>query len=265
MRSRTSRLTPLLPALLSVTVLLAMPGLASGQGTSPADPFALDGSRNILHEEHFGIVNGKLAAGIPYRHVSGVRGLWAPPYVSSDFRLDVSVLGQHVSTDRYTWHPFQVERAGSVQGIAVETMTTLVPGGRTGVMEITVINQGNAPRTVPMTVTATGSLDAADRETTEGPSGWLFSTPQSRTATTRRVEDGALVLEQGKLSVVVRASQGVAWPDGTGSVTLPPAGRSKMYVAFAIGPSAEARAACAGSPPRRNGRWRRRVPPMPDG
>src|SRR5262245_7665704 len=97
----------------SVTALLALPGLGAVQDAPPADPFALDGSRNILQEEHFGIVNGKLAANIPYRRVSAVRGLWAPPYVSSDFQLDVSVLGQPVTTDRYTWHPFQVERSGT--------------------------------------------------------------------------------------------------------------------------------------------------------
>jgi hypothetical protein len=154
------------------------------------------------------------------------------------------VMGQPVATDRYTWHPFQVERSGTMQGITVETVTALVPGGRSGVMEITVINHGGGPRTVPVAVTAAGTLDAADRETAQGASGWLFAAPQSQTATTRKVEGGSLVLEQGGLSVVVRASQGIAWPDGTASMTLPPSGRSKLHVAFAIGPSAEAKAAC---------------------
>src|SRR3954447_11747706 len=120
------RNTHLKPAIVSAIALMTLPGLVSGQDALPADPFALDGSRNILQEEHFGIVNGKLAASIPYRRVSEVRGLWAPPYVSSDFRLDVSVLGQPVATDRYTWHPFLVERTGTVQGITVETVTALV-------------------------------------------------------------------------------------------------------------------------------------------
>src|SRR5438067_237216 len=60
------RIEPLMPAILSVTALMALPSLVSGQGVPPADPFAHDGSQNILHEEHFGIVNGKLAVGIPY-------------------------------------------------------------------------------------------------------------------------------------------------------------------------------------------------------
>src|SRR4030065_57756 len=71
-----------------------------------ADPFALSGTSNILDEAHFGIVNGKLTCGIPYRNVFGVDGLWAPPYVSSDFKLDITVKGQPIITNRYTWHPF---------------------------------------------------------------------------------------------------------------------------------------------------------------
>ncbi|MHC5541094.1 MGH1-like glycoside hydrolase domain-containing protein, partial [Singulisphaera rosea] len=51
-------------------------------------------------------------------------------------------------------------------------------------------------------------------------------------------------LEQGGLSVVVRASQGIDWPAGTGSMIVPPSGRLKLHVAFAMGPSAEAKAAC---------------------
>ncbi|MHC5543795.1 hypothetical protein ACYOEI_36675, partial [Singulisphaera rosea] len=176
MRSNASRITLPMSAVLLLVTPMALPGLVSGQDV-PADPFALDGARNILQEGHFGIVNGKLAVSIPYRQVSRVRGLWAPPYVSSDFELEVKVLGQPVTTDRYTWHPFLVERSGMVEGIAVETETALIPGGRSGVMEITLINRGNAPRTIPVAITVSGTLDSADKETAHGASGWLFAAP----------------------------------------------------------------------------------------
>lgn len=245
MTSGTNRISLLMLSFISVVALMAFPRLVSGQGEPPDDPFALEGARNILQEEHFGIVSGNSSVSIPYRRVASVRGVWAPPYVSSDFQLDVNVLGQSVATERYTWHPFQVERSGKVQGIAVETVTALVPGSRSGVMEITLINRGSNPRAVPIAVAAAGTLDAADKETAQGASGWLFAAPQSRTATTRKIEGGSLVLEQGRLALVIRASQTIAWPDGTSSITVPPAGRSKLYVAFAMGPSAEAKAACA--------------------
>ena len=131
---------------------------------------------------------------IPYRRVTSVRGQGRRPYVSSDFQLDVNVLGQAVTADRYTWHPFQVERSGMVQGISVNSVTALVPGSRAGVMEITFANYGGEVRIVPFAVTAAGTLDAADKETAQGASGWLFAAPKSQTVTTRKV-NAALVLE----------------------------------------------------------------------
>jgi len=94
------------------------------------DPFVLDGARNILEEAHFGIVNGKLTSGIPYRRVAAVSGLWAPPFASSDFGLDIMLSDQPIPAERYTWRPFFVERAGTTQGVEVETVTALIRGPR---------------------------------------------------------------------------------------------------------------------------------------
>ena len=71
----------------------------------------------------------------------------------------------------------------------------------------------------------------------------------SKTATTPTVADGGLLLTQGEQAIVVRGSNGITWatspPSGRVSVTLPGLGQAKIQVAFAIGPSAEAKAACA--------------------
>lgn len=98
--------------LLLIVSRMAQPNCAA------SDPFELEGSRNIVQEEHFGIVNGQLTSGIRYQNVLGVAGLWAPPYVSSDFSLDIVALGERIPTERYVWHPFHVERTGTVQGMA---------------------------------------------------------------------------------------------------------------------------------------------------
>ena len=81
-----------------------------------------------MKEAHFGIVNGKLTSGIPYRDVFSMSGLWAPPYASSDFSLGVTLSDQPVKTEHYTWRPFHVERTGSIQGVEVQSVTTLIPG-----------------------------------------------------------------------------------------------------------------------------------------
>ncbi len=215
---------------------------------SADDPFAMDGARNIVQEEHFGIVNGKLTSGIRYQNVLGVAGLWAPPYVSSDFALDITALGERIPTERYVWHPYHVERAGTVQGIEAHSITMLVPGLRAGLLEISFKNPGLEARTIPLKISAKGTLDNAGPADPLGRTGWSFSTPVSRTPTTRSLSDGALLLEQGDLAIVLHASDAIAWSVGTqygeGSVTVLPAGTVRLYIAFGIGPKAEAQAAC---------------------
>ena len=67
--------------------------------------FDMDGKQVIQDEDHVGIVNGKLTAGINYRDVGGLVGLWSPPYVSSNFMLDARVNGEKVPTSKWTWRP----------------------------------------------------------------------------------------------------------------------------------------------------------------
>ena len=228
-------------------VLLIVSRMAASN-CAASDPFELDGSRNIVHEEHFGIVNGKVASGIRYQNVLGVAGLWAPPYVSSDFSLDITALGERIPTEHYTWHPFHVERKGTVQGIEVSSVTMLIPGSRAGLLEIEFTNHGLEVCRIPVVIAVKGSLDNAGPADPLGRTGWSFATPASRTTTTRKISDETLLLEQGDLAIVLRASLGVAWHDahlsGRGTISVSPASSVKLHVVFAIGKSEEAQAAC---------------------
>ena len=82
-------------------------------------------------------------------------------------------MGQPVATERYTWHPFHVDRAGSIQGIAVETVTMLIPGSRAGLVAVTLKNSATEQRTVPVAITVDGTLDRVE--------WWEFATPASKT------------------------------------------------------------------------------------
>jgi hypothetical protein len=241
-------------ALIAVVVGSAWAGIA-GRGLAgdvpgqPFDPFAFDGANNIVEEAHFGIVNGKLTAGIKYRNVLGNAGLWAPPYVSSDFTLDGTILGERIPTERYTWHPFHVERTGTVQGLGVSTITMLVPGRRAGLLEISLTNPDVAARTVPIEIAVNGTLDDAGPVDANGGKGWSFATPASRTPTARKVTEGILRMEQGNLAIVLRGSPGFSWLEsppfsrGKLSVSVPGQGHARAHVVFSVGPSGEAAAA----------------------
>ncbi|MBN2025116.1 MAG: hypothetical protein JW809_20230 [Pirellulales bacterium] len=222
------------------TLSLNGPGAAAEGHRVATDPFALDGDRNILDEAHFGIVNGKVALGVPYRRMGSVRGLWTPPYVSSDFDLRVEALGEPVATHRYTWRPYCVERTGTARGIAVEEVTMLIPDSRAGLVRMTIKNTTTQEQAVPVAIHVSGTLDRSNQ--------WRFSAPRSQTGTTPRVVDGSLNLEQGDKAIVARGSKSIRWgpsqPRGRASVSLPPSGQVTLDVVYAAGETAEARAAC---------------------
>ena len=73
------------------------------------DKFSIDRSRNIMRPENFGIANGKITTGIDCDDLLAIRGIWAPPFVSSDFTLQMSIGGQPVGVDRI--HEPQVDTA----------------------------------------------------------------------------------------------------------------------------------------------------------
>jgi hypothetical protein len=225
-------------ALVSVLVTVSV---AFGGGDGPSDPFALQGTQNILAEDHFGIVNGKLTVGVTYRTVAAIDGMWAPPYVSSDFRLKATVVGQDVKTMHYVWHPFQVERRGAADGITVKTLTTLLAGARAGMLTMTLQNTASEARMVPLVFTARGTLDRETR--------WEFARPASRTGTKPVVSAERLVLQAGDKSIVLRiVGAKIPWNQAEacarGTVRLPAGGGATVHALWAIGEHASAVAAC---------------------
>lgn len=214
--------------------------LAIASSESRADKtsvFDMEGGRILQDEEHLGIVNGKLTAGINYRDVTGIAGLWAPPFVSSNFMLDGRVNGAKVPTTRWRWRPFQVERAGTVGDVAVSTTTTLIYGQRAAVVSFTFKNGGRTP--VPLELFTLGWLDSVR--------DWGFPRPGSSSQTTLQVDSHQLTLRQGKLAVVV-AIDSAEWTwEASGNLgqalaNLPARQKRSVNVVVAIGSAEEAAA-----------------------
>jgi hypothetical protein len=236
----------------------------AGESDDLADVFSLRGEANIMDEEHFGIVNGCATVGIPYKDVAGIDGLWAPPFVSSDFHFTMKVLGRTVPTERYVWRPFEVEREGTVpifvagghkngtvpfgrqrqgfvDGLRVRTVTALVPGYRGGRMTITVENTTPQAREVTLQFAVGGTLD---RTTT-----WEFARAASRSPTQSKAMGPCLLLEHGDQAITVRPLGGVKSDPAEFAkpleVSLSPRGTRVGCVVFAVGDKAQAVEACS--------------------
>ena len=206
----------------------------------PVNFFSLPGESSIQDDAHCGIFNGKLAPGIPFKRLAEINGLWAPPYVSSDFRLKVSILGKDLPTRQYTWWPFKVERRSEVEGLPIATATVLAAGKRAGVLSVTVENPTAQVREVPLRCSVDGRLDYCNN--------WGFAAPVSTSSATQVLVEGALLLRHTNLAFAIRAVPATTWEATASSRTsllrLKPGDQATQYFVFAIGREAEAAAVC---------------------
>jgi hypothetical protein len=201
-----------------------------------------DGARNITDPEHFGIVGGRVTAGVDYRDIAAVRGIWGPPFVSSDFRLDLRLSGRSIPAASYTWLPFEVRRRGSVQGVDIETATVALDGKRSLVLEVALTNRGAQVIEAPVELAASGTLDRSP--------DWGFARPASATPTAPRIEGDSVVREQGTpaLRVTPEGVKGTWDADGShwrATLRLPPRRTVRLYVTIAMGEASDAKRECS--------------------
>jgi hypothetical protein len=199
--------------------------------------FDMDGKQVIQDEDHLGIVNGKLTVGINYRDSAGISGLWAPPYVSSNFMLDYRVNGEKVPTAKWVWRPFQVEREGSVGDVSVSTLTTLIYGHRAVMIRCTFKNSGRTA--VPLEFFTLGWLDSVR--------DWGFARPGSSAETTLQADGRRLTLRQGKMAITLAIDSDewtweVSGNLGHAFASLPAKQSRSVNVIIAIGSGDEAAA-----------------------
>jgi hypothetical protein len=211
-------------------VLFPVCGAAGPTSSEPIrDLFSLTSADNILEEEHFGIANGRITPGIPFKGIAGIQGLWAPPLVSSDFTFDLQLANQPVAAREYTWHPFEVERHGNVEGVSFETTTTLIYGYPALILTATLENHLRTEVSQPLTVTVSGTLDR------EG--FWEFSRPQSKTVTQASREGDLWVLSQGPWAIVIGSNlKTLQWgSQGKANLTIQPGQREVIHFCIALG------------------------------
>ena len=224
--------------------LIVISNNCSQQKSSAIDNFRIDQTKNIMRPENFGIANGNITTGIQYKNLISVHGIWAPPYVSSDFSFKGTIYGNDVACSEYIWRPFYIERNTTLRNIALENNTILIPEKRAFLVAITLKNNGSEPISAPVLFTAHGTLDKLMSD-----ADWGFAAPQSSTPITINSYDNETVsLEQGDNAIVIAASRGVIW-DSTekcfkGDISIPPKGKAQLFFCFSIGASEDAKKEC---------------------
>ena len=135
-----------------------MPKFKTRIATNAGDFFGMKGDSILLEEKDLGIFNGMLTVNTPYTNVLGIGGMWAPPYLSSDFSLDVRLFGDIVKSTKYSWLPCEIKRQGKVNGIDVSSSLVLADGCRGGVLAFELTNKSEKSVKVPLQINLGGTF-----------------------------------------------------------------------------------------------------------
>ncbi len=194
-----------------------------------------------MRPENLGIANGKITTGIPCNDLFRIEGIWAPPYVSSDFVFSGKLNGQPVSNKTFRWWPFYVDRSsGTEDSLTVTTSTVLNPEGRSLIYSILIKNPEHNDVPLNLEFTASGTLD---RMMTDA--DWGFSAPHSSSPVVL-IATGShqVLLRQGGQSVVITSGKDIGW-DSTGrcfrsQLRVRRNSETRIYFTISVGPTDEA-------------------------
>lgn len=165
---------------------------------------ALDGERNIMQEDNFGIANGYITTRVNYTNVGTISGLFAPPYASSDFLLQCRLFGEKVSTKNYRWYPFEVYREGAVNGVEVKTIITLLDGKRAVLFTIQLNNSSGKDIDVPVQFCVEGGLNYVDK--------WEFKRPDAKDKTLNSLQGNNMIRSNSSGRIFIRSDvPGLQW------------------------------------------------------
>lgn len=205
------------------------------------DLFSLKGESNLLDEQDFGIINGKVALNVPYKDAISFKKLYAPPFVSSNFLFDVRLFGEKVRTDGYKWYPYKVLRWGKLNDCNISSSVVLAESRRALILSVTIDNQSKFKKKVPVQFDIHGKLDYYQ--------DWEFAKPESVTAC-KDVQKGNRLIKSNKDGAIVISTdiKDMQWHDyclhWDGQFELPARSHKTFNVVVSIGYNKESHKDC---------------------
>jgi hypothetical protein len=198
------------------------------------EKFGLDGKESIVRTKHFGIANGNLTIGVNSKELLSIQGIWAPPFVSSDFSLKAYFDEKKVKTQNSRWYPFFIDRYTTKKKIRFETRTFLIPDTRGFVIRISIKNLSNRKKELKTRFSINGTLNYLT-----GNRDWGFGTPRSSGSITILHRPRHLQLKNGDNSIILSLSDEFTWNSGdksfSGTLAIPPNSEKNINLTIIIG------------------------------
>ncbi len=208
---------------------------------NPDKLFAIRGKDSVISPDDLGLVNRKLALNGYYVDIAEIRGLWAPPYFSRDFRFRMRFNGRPVRSTDYLWAPDMLTRYA--RSGAFQLTSKLVPAAdrRGAVLVMEVVNRSKKAETLTLQFEAAGLLGKHFL--------WEFNHPTGGNFTTASVEKGVLVLAAEDYQIRFGSSLPLDFVQpvcagvcNTPDLKFAPGEKKVFYSCLSIGPAKEAKA-----------------------
>lgn len=203
------------------------------------DYFSLKGENSIISPEDSGLVNGKIALNGWLHDVAEIRGVYAPPLFSDDFKLKIRFNGRTVAATKNLWEPDQLTRYGSIPGWKI--VSRLIPAAdmRGAVLALELTNRSGKAGIPELQYEITGGVGELFH--------WGFGKPQGAKIPQTGFENGVFSMrhDDGVLMVGSSLSLSPAMPVCSGVLntaevpTVKPGKSFVFYTFLALGKEPE--------------------------
>ena len=194
---------------------------------------------SIISAADLGLVSEKIAFNGWYHDVAEIRGLYAPPYFSDDFRLKLRFDGKTVGADDYTWAPDCLVRRGRMGKWRFSGTSSPTAFGRGILMKLEVSNTSAETKKLDVQVEISGGLGKHFH--------WEFAKPTCAPSANHAFDGGLFSLSGDGAAVVLGSSLPLSprMPLCAGLIDAPPLvvspkGKVVFYTVLAVGEAAEA-------------------------
>lgn len=203
--------------------------------------FSLNGDLNITEEKDLWVFNGMLSVNVSIEDVLSCKGIYAPPYASSNFLLRIKVSGKTVDIKEYEWTPWAFKRKGVLEGVTVSSSLIPIVGMRGIVLAINLENTDRAKKNIPLQLYVKSGLSVFESK------DWKYEPPITSEEYSLRYDNRRLIIEGDSGAIVVGLNvDDLEWDRKALSVniTLEENERRTIHVAIGIGSTEEARSNC---------------------
>ena len=197
---------------------------------------------SLIEADDLGIVNRHITMN-GWRHdLAEIRGLYAPPYFSREFRLEIRFDGRRIPARECFWQPCELTRKGVLDGLRFTSSLVLAAGRRAAILKIVVANPTDRRRNVEVQYEVSGALKKQEH--------WGFNFPKGALKCYPELRRDTIVTDAGEGAILIAPSIKVA-PDAREifngeTLVVPPRGETAFCTVLAAGPAKEAEGdACA--------------------